>query len=184
MSSKLCDSLSEKNYLNKLVKKLFVKFTVFGLVSQNGGLCGWLYRELLLEWIFWQYWGVQQALEVLWCDWLVVASLTRTVWLQVERARSELAERAAKLSAESESITLQLEEAELRASAAIKSATTMETQLSEAQAQLEEETRQKLALSSRLRQVESEMETIREQLEEEGDAKKKLESQVSRFCSI
>lgn len=104
--------------------------------------------------------------------------------MQVERARSELAERAAKLSAESESITLQLEEAELRASAAIKSATTMETQLSEAQAQLEEETRQKLALSSRLRQVESEMETIREQLEEEGDAKKKLESQVSWFCSI
>lgn len=180
--------LSEKNYLNKLVKKLFLKFTAFGLVSKNGGLqenvagCIMKYCRIMDQYC--QYWGMQQALEVLWCAWLVVASLTRTVWLQVERARSELAERAAKLSAESESITLQLEEAELRASAAIKSATTMETQLSEAQAQLEEETRQKLALSSRLRQVESEMETIREQLEEEGDAKKKLESQVSQFSSI
>lgn len=102
----------------------------------------------------------------------------------MERARSELADRVAKLSTESESITAQLEEAELRASAAIKSAATMETQLSEAQAQLEEETRQKLALNSRLRQVEGEKEALREQLEEEEENKKNLEKQVKYYIVI
>lgn len=78
-------------------------------------------------------------------------------------------------------LLLQLEEAELRASAAVKAAATMETQLTEAQALLEEETRQKLALSSKLRQVESEREALREQVEEEEEAKRNLEKQVSLF---
>lgn len=52
---------------------------------------------------------------------------------EAERARSELADRIAKLTAEADSVTSQLEEAELRASTAIKSAATMETQFTEAQ---------------------------------------------------
>lgn len=50
-----------------------------------------------------------------------------------ERTRTELADRVTKLLNESESISNQLEQAELKASAAVKSATTMETQLSETQ---------------------------------------------------
>lgn len=50
-----------------------------------------------------------------------------------ERIRAELADRVAKLANESESISNQLEQAELKASTAVKSAATMETQLSETQ---------------------------------------------------
>nr|XP_018907941.1 PREDICTED: myosin heavy chain, non-muscle isoform X2 [Bemisia tabaci] len=98
--------------------------------------------------------------------------------IEAERSRTELSERLQKLNSESESIVNQLEEAELRASTAIKNAGLMETQLAEAQVLLEEETKQKLALSSRLRQVESEKESLQEQLEEEEEAKKNLEKQV------
>lgn len=71
-----------------------------------------------------------------------------------------------------------MEEAELRASTAVKAAATMETQLSEAQSLLEEETRQKLALSSKLRQVESEISALKEQIEEEEESKRNMEKQV------
>ncbi|GLG95326.1 Myosin-VIIa [Gryllus bimaculatus] len=80
---------------------------------------------------------------------------------ELERSRQELSERAAKLQAEAETIGNQLEEAELKASAAIK-----------------KETRQKLALSSKLRQIESEKEALQEQLEEEEEAKRNLEKQL------
>ncbi len=50
-----------------------------------------------------------------------------------ERARTELADRVTKLLNESESISSQLEQAELKASTAMKSAATMESQLSENQ---------------------------------------------------
>lgn len=79
---------------------------------------------------------------------------------EVERVRSELQERDTKLQQEIDNITEQLEEAELKAAAASKSSTTMESQLAEAQQLLEEETRQKLALSSKLRQLESEKESL------------------------
>ncbi|XP_021938647.1 myosin heavy chain, non-muscle isoform X2 [Zootermopsis nevadensis] len=98
--------------------------------------------------------------------------------VEFERSRTDLSDRFTKLQQESEAITAQLEQAELRTSAATKSAATMESQLSEAQAQLEEETRQKLALSSRLRQIESEKEALQEQVEEEEEAKKNLEKQI------
>ncbi|XP_065222996.1 myosin heavy chain, non-muscle [Planococcus citri] len=94
-----------------------------------------------------------------------------------ERIKTELADRVSKLTNEGESITNQLEQAELKASAAVKSAATMETQLSETQALLEEETKQKLALSSRLRQIESEKESLQERLEDEEGLKKNLEKQ-------
>lgn len=50
-----------------------------------------------------------------------------------ERTRVELADRVAKLVSESESISSQLEQAELKASTAVKSAATLESQLSELQ---------------------------------------------------
>lgn len=79
---------------------------------------------------------------------------------EVERVRSELQERDTKLQQEIDNINEQLEEAELKAAAALKSAGTMESQLGETQQLLEEETRQKLALSSKLRQLESEKESL------------------------
>lgn len=95
-----------------------------------------------------------------------------------ERARAELADRVTKLLNESESISNQLEQAELKASAAVKSAATMESQLTETQTLLEEETRQKLTLSSKLRQLESEKEALQELVDEEEEAKKGMEKQV------
>lgn len=65
-----------------------------------------------------------------------------------------------------------------RASAALKSQITLESQFAEAQAALEEETKQKLGLSSKLRQLESEREALQEQIEEEEEVKKNLEKQV------
>ena len=53
--------------------------------------------------------------------------------VESERTRAELADRVSKLLNESESITNQLEQAKLKASAAVKSAGTMETQLTETQ---------------------------------------------------
>ncbi|XP_023708183.1 myosin heavy chain, non-muscle isoform X2 [Cryptotermes secundus] len=98
--------------------------------------------------------------------------------VELERSRADLLDRFTKLQQESDAIAAQLEQAELRTSAATKSAATMETQLGEAQTQLEEETRQKLALSSRLRQLESEKEALQEQVEEEEEAKRNLEKQI------
>jgi myosin protein heavy chain len=98
--------------------------------------------------------------------------------VELERSRAELADRFAKLQQESDAIAAQLERAELKTSAATKSAAAMESQLSEAQTQLEEETRQKLALSSRLRQLESEKEALQEQVEEEEEMKKNFEKQI------
>lgn len=51
----------------------------------------------------------------------------------VERSKAELAEKMAKLQAEADTINNQLEEAELKASAALKASATMESQLQEAQ---------------------------------------------------
>lgn len=68
-----------------------------------------------------------------------------------------------------------------RASAAVKSQATMESQFTEAQTALEEETKQKLALSSKLRQLESDKEALQEQMEEEEEARKNIEKQVSVF---
>lgn len=65
-----------------------------------------------------------------------------------------------------------------RASAAIKTQATTESQLAEAQAALEEETRQKLTLSSKLRQLEADKEALADQIEEEEEAKRGLEKQV------
>lgn len=65
-----------------------------------------------------------------------------------------------------------------RASAAIKSQITIESQYNEAQTALEEETRQKLALSSKLRQLEADKEQLHDQLEEEEESKRNLEKQV------
>lgn len=65
-----------------------------------------------------------------------------------------------------------------RASAAIKSQATIESQFIEAQTALEEETKQKLALSSKLRQLEADKEALRDQLEEEEEAKRNYEKQI------
>lgn len=97
---------------------------------------------------------------------------------EVERARSELQEKVIKLQQESENIMQQLEDTELKASAALKAANTMESQLTESQQLLEEETRQKLALSSKLRQLESEKEALQEQLEDDEEAKKNFEKKI------
>lgn len=66
-----------------------------------------------------------------------------------------------------------------RASAAVKSQVTIESQFIEAQTALEEETKQKLALSSKLRQLEADKEALRDQLEEEEEAKRNFEKQMS-----
>ncbi|XP_065073344.1 myosin heavy chain, non-muscle isoform X1 [Ochlerotatus camptorhynchus] len=100
---------------------------------------------------------------------------------EVERTRVELQDKVTKLQQETENITQQLDEAELKASAAIKSASNMESQLTEAQQLLEEETRQKLALSSKLRQIESEKEALQEQLEEDEEAKKNYEKKLAEL---
>ncbi|XP_055526751.1 myosin heavy chain, non-muscle isoform X1 [Wyeomyia smithii] len=100
---------------------------------------------------------------------------------EVERARVELQEKVSKLQQETDVITQQLDTAELKASAAMKSATNMESQLTEAQQLLEEETRQKLALSSKLRQLESEKEALQEQLEEDEEAKKNYEKKLAEL---
>lgn len=100
---------------------------------------------------------------------------------EIERARSELQEKCTKLQQESDNITSQLEEAELKASAAVKSASNMESQLTEAQQLLEEETRQKLLLSSKLRQLESEKDALQEQLEEDAEVKKNYERKLSEL---
>uniref|UniRef100_A0A6M2DP06 Putative myosin class v heavy chain n=1 Tax=Xenopsylla cheopis TaxID=163159 RepID=A0A6M2DP06_XENCH len=98
---------------------------------------------------------------------------------EVERVKQELQDKAHKLQQEADNAAQQLEEAELRAAAAIKNSGTMESQLNESQAQLEDETRQKLSLSSRLRQLESEKETLHEQIEEEEEIKKNYEKQIA-----
>ncbi|XP_046734841.1 myosin heavy chain, non-muscle isoform X1 [Diprion similis] len=103
---------------------------------------------------------------------------------EVERAKQELAERAAKLQQEAESVSQQLEAAELKASAALKAATTCESQFTEIQQQLEEETRQKLALSSKLRALEGEKESLQEQLDEEEEAKRALDKQVQSLTIL
>ncbi|KAH8257644.1 hypothetical protein KR038_004247, partial [Drosophila bunnanda] len=102
---------------------------------------------------------------------------------EIERARSELQEKCTKLQQEAENITNQLEEAELKASAAVKSASNMESQLTEAQQLLEEETRQKLGLSSKLRQIESEKEALQEQLEEDEEAKRNFERKLAEVTA-
>ncbi|KAH8346370.1 hypothetical protein KR084_008626, partial [Drosophila pseudotakahashii] len=102
---------------------------------------------------------------------------------EIERARSELQEKCTKLQQEAENITNQLEEAELKASAAVKSASNMESQLTEAQQLLEEETRQKLGLSSKLRQIESEKEALQEQLEEDDEAKRNFERKLAEVTA-
>ncbi|KAH8401047.1 hypothetical protein KR009_002704, partial [Drosophila setifemur] len=102
---------------------------------------------------------------------------------EIERARSELQEKCTKLQQEAENITNQLEEAELKSSAAVKSASTMESQLTEAQQLLEEETRQKLGLSSKLRQIESEKEALQEQLEEDEEAKRNFERKLAEVTT-
>lgn len=100
---------------------------------------------------------------------------------EVDRTRMELQDKVTKLQQESENMTQQLDEAELKASAAIKSASNMESQLTESQQLLEEETRQKLALSSKLRQLESEKEALQEQLEEDEEAKKNYEKKLAEL---
>ena len=100
---------------------------------------------------------------------------------EVERARSELQEKVVKLQQETDNISTQLEAAELKASAAIKSASTMESNLTESQQLLEEETRQKLALSSKLRQLESEKDALQEQLEEDEEHKKNYEKKLNEL---
>ncbi|KAH8372005.1 hypothetical protein KR093_009695, partial [Drosophila rubida] len=102
---------------------------------------------------------------------------------EIERARSELQEKCTKLQQEAENITNQLEDAELKASAAVKSASNMESQLTEAQQLLEEETRQKLGLSSKLRQIESEKEALQEQLEEDEEAKRNYERKLAELTT-
>lgn len=87
-------------------------------------------------------------------------------------------EKMIKLQQEGDTLTQQLEEAETKASAAIKSASTIESQLSESQQLLEEETRQKLALSSKLRQLESEKEALQEQLYDADENKKTFEKKI------
>ncbi|XP_058796556.1 myosin heavy chain, non-muscle isoform X2 [Phymastichus coffea] len=98
--------------------------------------------------------------------------------MEIESVRQELAEKVAKLQAEAENVSQQLEAAELKASAAMKASATCESQFTELQQQLEEETKQKLALSSKLRQLESEKEALRDQIDEEEEAKRALEKQV------
>jgi myosin protein heavy chain len=110
---------------------------------------------------------------------LISLFLDKVKLAEIERARSELQEKVTKLSSESENITQQLEDAELKASAAIKSCSNMESQLTETQQLLEEETRQKLGLSSKLRQLESEKEALQEQLEEDEEAKKSYEKKLA-----
>lgn len=107
--------------------------------------------------------------------------ITKVKLAEVERARSELQEKVIKLQQESENITQQLEDAELKASAALKAANAMESQLTESQQLLEEETRQKLALSSKLRQLESEKEALQEQLEDDEEAKKSFEKKIAEL---
>lgn len=58
---------------------------------------------------------------------------TQSKLAESERSKNELVDRLSKLSNEAESIVNQLESAELKASAAEKSAGTMETQLQETQ---------------------------------------------------
>ena len=53
--------------------------------------------------------------------------------VELERSRADVSDRFAKLQQESDAIAAQLERAELRTSAATKSAASMEIQLSEAQ---------------------------------------------------
>lgn len=53
--------------------------------------------------------------------------------VELERSRADVSDRFTKLQQESDAIAAQLEQAELRTSAATKSAAAMETQLSEAQ---------------------------------------------------
>lgn len=88
-----------------------------------------------------------------------------------------------KLEQESNVLTKQLEEAETKASIALKLAGTVESQLSESQQLLEEETRQKLALSSKLRQLESEKEALQEQLEEDSEVKKGYEKKMAELTA-
>jgi len=102
-------------------------------------------------------------------------------FVELERVRSEMQEKMLKLQQESDVLAQQLEDAETKASAAIKSASTIESQLSESQQLLEEETRQKLALSSKLRQLESEREAIQEQLEEDEEQKKNYEKKMAEL---
>lgn len=51
----------------------------------------------------------------------------------IERAKSEMSDKMAKLQQEADAVNNQLEEADLKASAALKASATMETQLLEAQ---------------------------------------------------
>jgi myosin protein heavy chain len=102
-------------------------------------------------------------------------------FVELERVRSEMQEKMLKLQQESDQLTAQLEDAETKASAAIKSASTIESQLSESQQLLEEETRQKLALSSKLRQIESEKEALQEQLEEDEEQRKNFEKKMTEL---
>lgn len=81
--------------------------------------------------------------------------------------------------AELDSVSVQLEELDAKATAATKQAAILESQLAEAQELQQEETRKKLDLNSRLRQIESEKANLQDQLEEEEEAKKNLEKQLS-----
>jgi myosin protein heavy chain len=54
-------------------------------------------------------------------------------FVELDRSRADVTDRFAKLQQESDAIAAQLEQAELRTSAATKSAAAMESQLSEAQ---------------------------------------------------
>lgn len=102
-------------------------------------------------------------------------------FVELERIRSEMQEKMQKVQQEADTLASQLEDAETKASAAIKSASTMEAHLTESQQLLEEETRQKLALSSKLRQLETEREALQEQLDEDEERKKSYEKKMAEL---
>ncbi|XP_052859787.1 myosin heavy chain, non-muscle-like [Anopheles cruzii] len=104
-----------------------------------------------------------------------ILEVNNKVMVDVIRARVDLQDKVTKLQQEAKNITQPLDDAEHKASVAIKGASNLDSQLTESQQLLEEETRQKLILSSKLCQIESEKQTLIEQLDVNEKARKSYE---------
>ncbi|XP_022648625.1 myosin heavy chain, non-muscle-like isoform X1 [Varroa destructor] len=97
---------------------------------------------------------------------------------EAERLKQDQIERCGKMQAELESVYVQLEELDKRATAGQKNSSNLEAQLAEVQELLQEETKQKLALSAKLRLLEADKQQLQEQLDEEEEAKRNMDKQM------
>jgi myosin protein heavy chain len=98
---------------------------------------------------------------------------------ELEKGRGDLGERATKLQTELESLQVQHDTTDAKASALAKQVTTLESQLNDAQELVQDETRHKLSALAKLKQAEEEAAAAREQLEEEEEARKALEAKLA-----